>query len=216
MNQFKKTVFILALSLFSTISNASVVTWDFEFEVSFVEDRTNGDWSNPLVAGDILSASLSFDDNIAIISDSSSQTVFDASNVVYDISSLTSDAWLENLAPSSWVNHSNTRVGMSIQSAYSVDNALVGDINWEALIFGFLDYDAVAPYNTFPADWGKTAVSFTYHRDLDASSSGSEIYITGDSISATQRVAVSEPTTIILFLMALLFIGSRKMVWGNR
>jgi len=204
--------FIAAILFSSHKSFAKIITWDFEFEVSFVEDRTNGGWTNPLVAGDILSASLSFDDNIGIVSESSSQTFFDASNVVYDISALTSDDWLNNLAPNSWVTHSNSREGMTIQSAYSIDNALIGDINWEALIFGFLDYDAATPYTSFPKDWGKTAVGFTYHRDLDANSSGSEIYITGESISATQRMIVTEPTTFLLFLLAILFIGSRKLI----
>ena len=154
---------------------------------------------------------MSFDDNIGIVSHSSSQTVFDASNVVYDISALTSDAWLQNLVPNSWVNHSASREGMTVQSAYSVDNALTGEINWEALIFGFLDYNATTPYTSFPIDWSNVPVSFTYHRDLNANSSGSEIYITGQSISATQRMAVPEPTTFILFLIAILFIGSRKL-----
>jgi len=212
MNQFTKIMFITLLLLISSKSYAGIITWDFEFEISFVEDRTNGGWSNPLVAGDILSASLSFDDNIGIVSDSSSQTVFDASKVVYDISSLTSDVWLQHLAPNSWVNHSKSREGMTVQSAYSIDNAVVGDINWEALIFGFLDYDAAAPYTSFPADWGKVPVGFTYHRDLDSNSSGSEIYITGKSISATQRVAVPEPTTALMFLLALCALISRRLI----
>jgi len=212
MNPFTKIVFILTFTLISAAANASIITWDFEFEVSFVEDRTNGGWLNALSAGDTIFASISFDDNVAVLDDNSYQTVFDGSNIIYDIPALTSDDWLQNLAPNSWANHSKSREGITVQSAYSIDNALIGEINWEALIFGFLDYDADAPYTNFPVDWGKVPVDFTYHRDLDANSSGSEIYITGKSISATQRVAVPEPTTALMFLLALCALISRRLI----
>jgi len=212
MNPFTKIVFILTLTLISATANASIITWDFEFEVSFVEDRTNGGWLNDLSAGDTIFASLSFDDNVAVLDDNSYQTVFDGSNIIYDIPALTSDVWLKNLAPNSWVNHSKSREGMTVQSAYSIDNTLVGEINWEALIFSFLDYDADVPYTSFPTDWGKVPVGFTYHRDLDANSSGSEIYITGQSISATQRLAVPEPTTALMFLLAACVLISRRLI----
>ncbi|KGJ91693.1 PEP-CTERM sorting domain-containing protein [Colwellia psychrerythraea] len=211
MNNFVKMALITVLLFNSHKSFANIITWDFEFEVSFVEDRTNGAWSNPLVAGDILSASLSFDSNSPVLDDNSYQTVFDVSNATFDIVELTSNQWLTNLDPLSWVNHSPSRESGSIRSSYSVDNALTGNINWEAMYFSFIDDNPVQSYTSFPINWGNVPVSFTYHRDLDANSSGSEIYITGQSISATQRMAVPEPTTLVLFLIAILFIGSRKL-----
>ena len=191
---------MVVFAVTSVNASAALITWDLEFEVGFVENTSNGAWLNPLSAGERLNATLTFDDNLAVLSDNPSQTLFDASNIVFDIASLTSDNWLNNLAPNSWANHSSRRESVTVQSAYSVDGAQLGEINWEAMIFGFLDNNAIEPFTSFPMDWGVAPVSFTYHRDLDINHSGSEIYITGQAISAVQRVP--EPALMLLFLLA--------------
>jgi len=208
MNRLYSAIFVIAFSFFSANSMASIITWDFEFEVSFVEDRTNGAWSNPLIVGDIITASLSFDSNPTVLDDNALFTNFDVSNAAIDIASLTSEQWLDNLEPLAWVNHSPSRESGNIRSSYSIDNALTGEINWEALIINFIDNNAVQSYTNFPTDWDSFPVSFTYHRDLDANSSGSEVYITGEAISAVQRVP--EPTTFALLSLFLVFLTIAK------
>jgi len=199
-------IFIISFAFFSVNSIASIITWDFEFEVSYVEDRTNGAWINAVVVGDILSASLSFDSDTPVLIDNTSVTSFDVNSASLDIASLTSDMWLNNLSPLAAISHWSSRELGSILSGYSVDNTQIGDINWEVLNFDFRDYNASAPYTSFPNDWGNFPVSFTYRRDLDANNSDSEILVTGNAISATQRVQVPEPASIALFALFLVFI----------
>jgi hypothetical protein len=211
MNKFTRATSIIILLFFSLQSNAGIITWDYEFEVSFVEDRTNGLWLNPLTAGDIISASLSFDSDTPIISDSASQTVFDVTNATLDITELSSDLWLNNLtSPVAWTNHSGSRESGNIRSSYTVDNALMGDINWEAIIFSFRDDSPTNSYTSFPIDWSSVSASFTYHRDLDANSSGSEIYVTGEMISAVQRVSVPEPSSMFLLFFGLILLFNQR------
>jgi len=212
MNKLTRVTSIIILLFLSLQSHAGIITWDYEFEVSFVEDRTNGAWLNPLTAGDIITASLSFDSDTPIISESVSQTFFDVTNATLDIAELSSDLWLNNLMPAlAWTNHSSSRESGNIRSSYTVDNALIGDINWEAIIFSFMDDSPAHSYTSFPIDWSNVSASFTYHRDLDANSSGSEIYVTGEMISAVQRVSVPEPSSLfILFLGLILLYNQRK------
>jgi len=210
MRHFFQKIFIAVLTFSAVNTTAALITWDFEVEVSFVENTSMGAWLDPVVAGDVLNATLSFDDNLPVLSDDSRQTVFDASNIVFDIASLTTDSWLNNLSPVSWANHSSRRESITVQNAYSVDNTVLGETNWEALIFGFQDSNASEPFTSFPTDWAVNPLSFTYHRDLDINQNISEVYITGQAISAVQRVP--EPATMTLLLLALLMLSKRKHI----
>jgi len=194
--------------LFSHNTNAGIITWDFTFEIDTVIDNSNDQWDNPTAVGDIVQASLSFDENITSDNSSNWYTIFDLTNTTFDIVTLTSDGWLANLSPMATATHQSSRDIFQMSSTYIKRNTSVGEINFEEMIFDFTD---TTKHLDFPIDWSTKQLTFTYTMDADTTNSGIDVNVLGSLVSAVQRVSVPEPESLLLFIIASFGLVFRKL-----
>jgi len=207
---YKVRAILLSLSLLcilnSNNANATLLTWDITFEVTYVSDEANLHLSDAVSVTDILYGVISYNDDTPMISDNGYVTYYDDASVMLDIAALTSNDWLTVQNTDVATIDQDSREVIAIDGSYSNTN---GPIFWESLDFGFLDYSN--KYTSLPTNWHTTPdkIDFSYFRDVISGNNSSEVFISGEATSVTLRdsVQVSEPASIASLVMALFFMS---------